>query len=242
MADVVDQLTKIPGFMRAKGWNNGAALMDEWFAGAPNDKPDQGSPDTTTIKMDQWVLTFARAKEVFDAMVREKVWMNDAAKQALKLVLRRKGLLGPVISRFGNLSAPAAMVHPDQINFRVVGAGMAVYLAPLDDMYAALGRFAIYCAAQGQVSPLGPKQHQISIDGVGFYVRDSYDFNGDQDLGHWNFSTGDVGKLPSFGSDNVTNQNFRDWRTRNKKGGDFFVFSDIKILRMTPPQTFTVNE
>lgn len=233
--------------MRAKKWSVGAALMDRWFTASPNSQPESATPDTSTVRMDTWVLTFGRAREVYETMCREKVWMNAPAQQSLKLVLRRKRLLGPTVSPFGSLNLPGPMVHADQINFRVVGAGMHVYIDPLDDMYAALGRFAIYCVAQGRVVPLPDKNgivksHNVEISAAGFYVRDSYDFNGDQPLGFWNFDTGDVRKTPWFGYDEVSNKSFRDWRDKNKKGGDFYVFSDIKTVNLTPPQSFTVNE
>jgi hypothetical protein len=34
----------------------------------------------------------------------------------------------------------------------------------------------------------------------------------------------------------VTNETFRKWRQKHKKGGDFKVFSDIKFERLNPAE------
>ncbi len=78
--------------MRANNWLNGAQLMEEWFAGAVRIKPNYGAPGVSTIKMDSWVLTFARAKTVYDAMLRDKVWSNDKARERWADVLQGIGL------------------------------------------------------------------------------------------------------------------------------------------------------
>ena len=65
----LSSITNIPKIMRARGWLDGAQLMEKWFAGPPT-KPAFTTPDTTTIKMNSWVLTFSRAKSVFDGLVR----------------------------------------------------------------------------------------------------------------------------------------------------------------------------
>ena len=90
----LSSITKVPRIMRANKWFNGAALMDEWFAGPPTAKPAFTTPDRTTIKMDSWVVTFPRAKTVFDSMVRDKVWRSDTAKPVFASRLRSLGI-GP---------------------------------------------------------------------------------------------------------------------------------------------------
>jgi hypothetical protein len=80
---------------------------------------------------------------------------------------------------------------------------------------------------------------RITIRRVGTYIYDKYDFEGDQPLGYWNFKTGDVTKDPiAWGYTKVSNSDFRAWRDKNKKGGDFWVYSDIKINNLTPPVSF----
>jgi len=73
-------ITKIPGVMRTHKWVNGAKLMKKWFEGSPNNKPRMGLPSTDIIKMN-WVLTYPRAKNVYDTLIKEKAWVNAAAKK-----------------------------------------------------------------------------------------------------------------------------------------------------------------
>jgi len=77
--------------------------------------------------------------------------------------------------------------------------------------------------------------YTVTIDAAGVYVRDSYDFNGIQLLGYWDDSG--VSRNP-WGRTGVTNADFRDWRNKNSKGGDFLVFSDLKITEIKPAFVF----
>jgi hypothetical protein len=55
-----------------------------------------------------------------------------------------------------------------------------------------------------------------------------------QPLEFWDCADQDVTKTPRPGAYYVTNEDFRKWRKKygNGKGGDFLVFSDIKILNV----------
>lgn len=232
-------ITNIPAIMRANKWNNGAALMDKWFAGPPTVKPVYTTPDTTTIKMDAWVLTFARAKTIFDAMVREKVWMNDSAKPIFATRLRALGMFSPTIGRCFDISNKNVQdQHALHVNFRQVALGMMS--TTLDDMEAALANFSIYVTPLAfDVTPESGK-FRISLSQVGFHVMDSYDFEGDQDLGYWDESANEASAVFLLHGTDVTNATFRQWRTDNSKGGDFLVFSDVKKVTIAPPDSFLV--
>ncbi len=184
MADTVDEIAKIPAFMLKKNWKNAASLMNEWFSADGNSNPERGTPDVDIIRMDTWVLTFQRARDVYEAMVRERIWMNDSSQKQIRLLLQRKGLLrSKGATKFGNLSAPMQVIHADQINVRQVVLGsLAPITDPLDDMFGALGRFNIDISVEGVVASLPAGGYQVSIVKVGFYIRDKYDFNGDQTL------------------------------------------------------------
>lgn len=225
-------ITNIPAIMRAKKWLDGAALMDRWFAGPPATMPHYTTPDTTTIEMDSWVLAFPRAKTVYDIMVRDKVWKSDKAKTVFASRLATMGATGGGCFDLSSKSVPDQ--HDLHVNFKSVPDG------PLDDMEAALANFSIY------VTPLifdvTPQIGKLRVDlsKVGFHVMDSYDFNGHQVLGFWDETTNTVSTTPFWGGAEVDNGDFRDWRTANKKGGDFLVFSDVKEVNISPPDSFLV--
>ena len=86
-------ITKLPGVMRANNWSNGAKLMERWFSLPERILPhSKASPSKDIIKM-RWVLSYFRAKKVYAKLVQEKAWMNDAAKNEIISLLKRKGLL-----------------------------------------------------------------------------------------------------------------------------------------------------
>ncbi|MFM9971738.1 MAG: DUF6402 family protein [Burkholderiales bacterium] len=109
----------------------------------------------------------------------------------------------------------------------------------LDDMSAALGKFSFKVLVQGMVMGAGrPNQYEVTITDIGVYVRDSYDFNGDQLLGYWNETTNKMSMINPLAGEKVTNKDFRDWRANNAKGGDFLVFSNIKQITLQKPDSF----
>jgi uncharacterized protein DUF6402 len=134
-------ITNIPRIMRVKGWLQGALLLEKWFAGPSATKPSYSAPDLTTIKMD-WALGFPRAKDVFDAMVTEKVWSRYADAR-----IEMAKSLGTLVTSAGGSFDLSSKSTPDlhalHNNHRPVSNSWG-----LDGMDAALGEFSIY------VSPL----------------------------------------------------------------------------------------
>lgn len=233
-------ITNIPAIMRSKKWFNGASLLDIWFSRPPAIAPKYGLSVTTTILMDHWVLTFPRARQVYDGLMRERIWANPAAQREIAEMLRRKGFLIPETSQsFGNLAQPVQLQDNDYINYRIVNFG----LLDLDDMSAALGNFAFRVVVAGGVTAAGSgrSEYQVTITEVGVYIRDSFDFNGEQFLGYWDDSDNSVSMINPLSGTGVSNSDFRDWRSKNGKGGDFLVFSDIKRTTLNPPDTFVVR-
>jgi hypothetical protein len=244
-------ITLIPGIMRSKGWGNGARLQDIWFSRPPNASPTRGIPDTATIRMDGWALTFARCAQALQTMTTNRVWCGDEARRNLGRILQRQGKLTASRTTFGNLSLPVPQLDSDSVIADLwVESSM---LGPLDDMYVALGGFAIKAVVAGTVIPTAvavpsmtsssrPRttapRHSVQIEEVGFFIRDSFDFNGDQPLGFW--STTDVSRAPGRGYDWVSNATYREWRAANGHGGDFIAFSDLKRIRRSPPDTVEI--
>jgi hypothetical protein len=239
-------LTNIPRIMRTQHWFEGAQLMDTWFSRPAAIKPAYSAADTTTIKMDGWALKFARAKEVYDNLIQQRIWANNAAAGVLAAVLKRNGLLTGASCAFGDLSQPASVLHADQINFRTVEGNT------LDGMLAALGHFAFYVSVAGEVTPVTappgpagpgpfPVTHQAAIKEIAVYIADSYDFQGDQDLGYWDDSDDTVSGWNPLTGQSVTNASFRDWRAMYGRGGDFQVYSDVKRIVLPSPDIVSIR-
>jgi hypothetical protein len=241
-------LTNIPRIMRSHGWANGARLMEIWFSRPAATAPAYGAPETATIRLDAWALTYQRAREVYDRLMRERVWANAAAQREIASMLRRRRLLGSRPQAFGNLNQPVHLLDADYINYRAVGGGYGYYsyyyyyYSGLDDMTAALGNFVFRVAVAGNVAPVsGGRGHRVTITDVGVYLRDSYDFNGDQHLGFWDDSDNSVSGWNALSGTQVTNEDFRNHRAATGRGGDFLVFSDVKQTHLATPDTFVVT-
>lgn len=159
--------------------------------------------------------------------------------------------------RFGDLSQPTVTVDSlSQLNYETVSSGV---LGALDGFYAAIGTGSIKIAVSGIATPgtgTAKGRIRLSIDEVGLYLRDTYDFNENQMLGQW--GPGGVGRVgvlaPSIpiAKDDVTtvfgwtpaeqqalfsvnNSDFFRYRTRFGRGGDFVVFSDVERRRLASP-------
>lgn len=243
------EVTDIPDIMKAKGWLKGRALMEGWFRRPGNNDPKRGRADTGTITM-KWVLGYRRASLTFHKAVRERVWVNAAARRQILKLLYRKGHLTTSHMRdepFGNLAQSATALDPDYVQYRLVGGDGYYYddylggyyghtgnyyygYDVMDDMTAALGRFAFRIAVEGIISPEISSQRTITVQRAGFFVRDSYDFNGDQHLGFWDKDDNSVSALNFLSGTQITNEDFRDYRKRTGRGGDYFVYSDVKIV------------
>ncbi|AKT41270.1 DUF6402 family protein [Chondromyces crocatus] len=229
-------LTNIPRIMRHHGWNNGARMLDIWFSRPSAIAPAYGAPDTTTITMDGFVLTYQRAKAVYDKLVQEQIWANPAAQGEVRRLLARLGRLGGTRAWFGDINRPPTVLDADYINFRTVSFG----LGNLDDLSAALGNFTYRVAIAGEAEGLSGGGTRVYVHQVGIYVRDSFDFNGSQFLGYWDDSDNSVSMLNFLSGDGVENASFQAHRRRTGMGGDFLIYSDTKKLMRSPPEIFDV--
>lgn len=263
-------LGDIPDAMAREGWPVGAALMRRWFAApawtmpGPVKTGDQPPParavDTTIVTM-AWATRFARV-----AAARQKLlttWAQGERRapstRQIGLQLGRwfagegRGRSGPF--RFGDLARDVATVDRlFAVNREIVDSP---WYGAADDLYAALGRALVKLAISGEVTPGSAGGWRIAIDEVGTYIRDTYDFNGDQPLGSWGpqglsraavlapgimVDAGEVAARASWAIDpatqgywSVDNGSFRRYRDRARRGGDFVVFSDVRRSRLTPP-------
>jgi len=258
------QLADIPGVMDQKGFRIGSALMRRWFSSPSFTMPSGWkrtdatdfdhrsiSPqyiDQTTVTM-AWALRFGRTQEVVDELRRVIAGQlsprsHQISKDRLAGRLKRAGKLGAQAAPFGNSQSAVDLHETAHVNSRNVGTNSIEKLTdPIDDMYCALGAFTLHASAEGVVTPLrgmlGTPSHRVEIHSLNFYLRDSYDFSGDQILGNWN--NGDVRTFPTSNLYMVENASFRRWRDVHRKGGDFLIFSDVYKEKLSAPMTWDVQ-
>lgn len=263
------QLRDIPSVMKTRqGWHVAAALMERWFNGAPYEmqpevktsrgrfrlsKLNPAQLDETTVTM-RWAMGYARVHAAVNRLTAN--WASPAGIELLKDRVNRQGAHRThQCWRFGNLAQPAKVLEDTcQVNYLVVGQSGD----PVDDFYGAMGEVQLNVAASGMVVPQGQGKALLEIDELGFYLRDSYDFNDggsffSQPLGCWGFQGMACGistrwevKIKDEVVDEapatvqgykyfVQNQDFRRWRKEHHKGGDFMVLSDVLRVRLPVP-------
>jgi len=216
-------ITQIPHVMRANDWIIAANLLEQWFNNPANDNI---LPNTTTVKMDDWVLQFRRVRRVYEQMLSQKIWLNHKAQAVIVKMLQQQGKLTNTETEFGDFTKPVPLINDDYIQYRSIGS----IWDPTDDLFASLGRLTLRIAIKGVVKPI-PTGHAICIQELGIYSRDSFDFKGPQHLGYWNINNNYGGKN-FFRGTKVRNADFREWSKQHNRGGNYLVFSDLKIIQL----------
>lgn len=213
--------------------------------------PAQLDENTATMA---WALGFARVRAAMSKL--QAQWASPGAFELLKQRVNAQAMVnvsGPW--RFGDLAQPAKVLDDVcQVNYLKFGR----FSDPLDDFYGAMGEATLKVAVSGLVVPKGARKASIAIDELGFYLRDAYDFNDaeraflSQPLGFWGFRG--VQRLQWGGGVPISerwvnqekarvlehaywvqNEDFRKWRAKNGRGGDFMVLSDVHRMRLPFP-------
>jgi hypothetical protein len=254
----IDQikLTDLPGIMRNMGWSVAPRLMEKWFAGnayamtkLDRDYYDAYSLSIPPERYDESIVTIAWAQNFkrFQECCRliTANYFTQNSMNMLKDRLRKAGWpdIAPRLGRQGMSARELNAVC--QIQTHTFGS----ILDTIDDMYGALGMAMVQLAAVGHVMREDGKQDVFIFDKLGLYIKDVYEFNGDQSLGLWTRekTLGKVEMISKFGDDaavlhgaavieetsivtSVANSDFRKYREKYNKGGDFIIYSDVLWL------------
>lgn len=241
------KITDIPSVMDAQRWPVAAKLLRRWFALPSNSIPSKGLPSLDLVTMD-WVLKFERAKSVYNDIFRLGLWKSPAARLEMGKVLRRKKLVNALCStNYARTDFSLPISHNDHIQYMSVGGNSwEMATSEIDHLTAALARFNFHVVVHGLIT--GPATPgglaQLQAHEVGVYVRDSYDFNDasgeDQDLGNWDSDDNSVGRTWMNGGTNVRNSDFRTWRTANKRGGDYLIYSDVLYTKLGKAEVLSI--
>jgi hypothetical protein len=150
--------------------------------------------------------------------------------------LADRGLLTRVPQTF-DFELPVWKMKGRQIDNRVIrDSSLFIH----DAHGAALGVFELLLVVAGDVNPLPDGSHQVIVRKKGVFMEDQYDFEGDQSFGYWNIGNHTASTVPNSVSycPEVTNETFRRWREENNRGGDYFVYSDLRQVTLTTPYVF----
>lgn len=194
-------------------------------------------------KVDEFNSTVGRLKSPLDQLSQGLIMLLTRLKRIGHLD-DKAHKLHSAYEDFSGLSA-IQLEETSQFNWFPIGASTWEKASDdLDDVYGALGSFAIkVTATKFRTMANHHGLPAIEIEEIGLYVRDTYDFlniKGDQLLGYWSkqgvIRPGPISYYakPGFideGSTRyfkVTNDSFNSYRDKTGKGGDFLVFSTVK--------------
>ncbi len=251
VAETEPNVTWLPQIMRKNGWTQGAILLEEWLRRPAKIRPatmaatpkDFGPPVLNVVTMD-WILSFDSKPAVnntYNQLIKERLWKNEAAKSAIGTMLARTGITAQAKYapdrkiKFGDLTS-SNVIEIEGVHIQSREVKIFSYY---DGLTAAIANFSFHVAIKGEAS-YTQKGLEVTVEEIGIYAKDSYDYINDGTLYLaclcYDQPLGDWGKDVGY----IHNSSFNNWRTANKKGGDFLVYSDIKVIKITPPDTFIV--
>ncbi|SDG75670.1 DUF6402 family protein [Dyella sp. 333MFSha] len=245
----IDKVESIPRAMRHVGWMVAADLMERWLHSSAWVLPDvwksPDAPDPRTLpasSLDErivrmsWAMANPRVRIGMERL-REKM-ANGPAKKLLQRRATKLSWGANGRADFGSQHDSAVQLDwKCQSNYEVIGGK----LDTMDDLYGALGSAALKVALVGEATRDAQNgKISLRVTHAGFYIRDTYDFNGPQTLGTWT-KDGVLNKKQIFAnavmnglsfqwgipSGHVSNADFEQYRIETGLGGDFVIYSDV---------------
>lgn len=234
-------ITKIPKIMRKKKWEQGAIFLEKWFNSPSYVK--SGQLTESEIKnaynigqLKDWLLTKPEGQFAYNKIFEQRLWCRENsqdgyAKTKLIQLLAEQNVLNPSAKStsfgFKNYKYSDYEINHHALNASSFKTGA---FTELNEVVAALGSFVLKFGLHGKITFIDNDRYLIKPESLDIYLWDSFDFVGNsQPLGAWDDKTNTVGRVAYWGSGltAVTNKDFNDWRTANKKGGDFYITSNI---------------
>lgn len=247
-------------------WPVSAAVMKLWFslpARALSNKEKDGDVKPREIPRDYvntdlitwaWLNRFERVQKA-EAELMAKLNTANALRALDGLITSKTKQAfveagGKPAEIRNNFQNPIDLHSDWQFQFVKVGYQMN----QVDDLYGALGNFILAAAVtKASLTQLRPGVAKLMIREVGIYVRDTFDFIGQQYLGHWSdkglalqpfavasnmAGNADIDMptwhMPAWNPrmgwlKPVNNSDFRTLRNATQRGGDLVLFSDVRL-------------
>lgn len=243
----------IPETMDKLKWPTAAKVQREWFNNISNNYPWEANPRLNFYEFD-WALGFARFNKhfikYFDNWKSEKS-INSLKKEIRKMVAEKYVTLPNSTTpetTFGSFENDNKLVRliitPDELNnvntpcnvplfdkfyYSTLEAyNESKFNAELDDFYGAIANTSIRIIASG-VLKFENNKVKVIVKKIGFYIKDGFDFVGDQGLGNWTKNNVTTNILVNV---KIDNKSYRDYRADTKMGQDFYAYSTIKYYNV----------
>jgi hypothetical protein len=241
-------LDEIPNAMRAMGWTVAPQLMEHWFSIKPayvmtskvrtssaiNLKPSEYNDSILKI---EWLQQSSPQWRDASQKIIEG-WATTKGIVQLKKCLSNKGWQsGQKQSVFLGSDKYTARECDEYVPINFLSVGHLT--DTIDDVYGAIGNGTLKLTVCGYTTQVAGVDY-FQVTKTGLYVRDTYDFTGDNEpLGIWS-RKGVLSKAgmaayavnPMFyaiqGYVPVFNRDFRRWQDAHNSGGDFIVYSNVQ--------------
>ncbi|MDC9582729.1 DUF6402 family protein [Xenorhabdus sp. PR6a] len=179
-------LYDIPKIMDNMGWTTASALMKHWFSITPafkfNDKTRGGfvrgnsmeipkeRVNNSIVKMD-WARNYDVVNSCIDDL--KNIWESPNGKKQLFVNVfdgnKEKEIDGLI--HVGYENSAIELDHLAQVNYKEFGS----YLDAMDELMGAIGVGTLKAAVRGYFDIRGNKK-KFTVENLGFYIKDTYDF------------------------------------------------------------------
>ena len=214
----------------AQGWLYLRDMFKKWLSG-PANADAAANPDPFWVDWD-WIMRFWRAERSYDKFVSpihskgaQNIY-NKPARNQLAVYLQEDGKFTAKREEFDYTTLPWQRWLSRSFNYRVVRAGLAA-----DGLQAAMGAFTLRALAKGYVEPNTDGTHTIHVTGCSVFVYDTFNFEGDESYGYWNYKDLEFSSY-SWKSDAhpLGNIDFQKFSDKYGRGNDFCAFSRLHAV------------
>lgn len=241
-------IDNIPSVMELKNWTLGAELMKHWF---------DGTGTTKIVELDELSKISQELKDAISDY-KQKAINNSIVTEGIKkqLIAELKGTDngqgGKIIPDGGNFDHITSELTSRNIegwDRKDIEEGYLHFLTEkkigniydLNEFTASIGRGTLRMVTKGSYY-----NGKLTINKVGLYLRDSFDFDGTQKLGCWSYEDPYIGRTGLYLSNYtcVNNKMFRayaEYYFYNTEYGRYRIFSDMKTFNTNQVLYLTTN-
>jgi len=241
-------IDNIPSVMELKQWSLGAQLLNHWF---------DGNGETKRVKLSELSIISTELKDALSnykqKAINNSIITNDIKEQLIKeLKNTNNGQGGKIIPDGGSFDHISTELSSKNINgwddrdsetkyMHFLTEKKIGNIYDLNEFTASIGRGSLRMVTKGSYY-----NGKLNITGVGLYLRDSFDFIKEQDLGCWSYQKPYVGRTSLFLSDPtcVNNKMFRayaEYYYNDPYYGQYRIFSDMKTFNTNQIFYLTTN-
>lgn len=248
----------IPEIMKSLGWNYAFKSQEDWFNGAKNNYPWQSTPKINDFTMG-WALSFERVKNTYNANLNK--WKSEASLKSLVKEIEKMekdgyAILPSIKNSVTHFGLPVIndstlvnhIIKPKEMDSKETNVKIplfdkyyftsAIYEEsksnPLDDFFGSIANCNIRFTAKGILTYISKTKTEVTINEIGIYFRDGFDYVGSQPLGFWSLRQKKVIKeiTKSLGDYRlIDNDSYRNYRKDSGMGEDFYRYSNMYILK-----------